>query len=97
MSTASRSPHSHGRSEVWERAALKRALGQARRRLGVRLRALRKERELSQESASELIGIHAKHLQRIENGTANVTIVTLVAIALAYRVPLHRLFQPDEG
>jgi transcriptional regulator with XRE-family HTH domain len=50
---------------------------------------------LSQEAAAERIGIHAKHLQRIETGSVNVTIATLVAVAVAYSVPLLRLFEPE--
>ncbi len=60
--------------------------------MGARLRALRAERGLSQEKASELIGIHAKHLQRLERGTANVTIATLIAVTQAYGVVLGSLF-----
>ncbi len=97
MSTDGKSPHSHGRSEVWERTGLARALRRERRKLGARLRQLRRERDLSQESAAELVGIHPKHLQRVENGGANVTIATLVAITLAYRVPLAGLFTEPES
>ena len=57
------------------------------------LRALRTARALTQESASEAIGIHPKHLQRIELGTGNATVATLVAIAVAYEVPLTSLFE----
>ena len=86
------SPHAHGRSEIWERAGLVRKIGKEQKRLGALLRALRKERELTQEQAAEKIGIHAKYLQRVELGTANVTISTLVAIATAYRIQLIDFF-----
>lgn len=87
-----RSRHAHGRSEIWDRPGLQQAIERERKRLGTRLREIRTELELSQEGAAELIGIHAKHLQRVELGTANVTISTLIAIAIAYKVAMDSLF-----
>ena len=54
---------------------------------------MRLARKLSQEAAAESMGIHAKHLQRIEQGTANLTFATLVAICAAYKLPLAALFE----
>lgn len=76
---------------------MRRAVEKERRLLGQRLFALRAARELSQEQAAELMGIHPKHLQRIEIGSANVTVAALVAAALAYRVPLRALFELPDG
>jgi transcriptional regulator with XRE-family HTH domain len=87
------SPHAHGRSELKERPAVMRALREEQRRLGARLRALREERALTQEHAAELIGLHSNHLQRLERGAANVTLATLVALSLAYRVSIRSLFE----
>ena len=89
----STSRHAHGRSEIWERIPIKRAVRAERVRLGATLRKLRKDKDLSLEQASEQIGIHSKHLQRVELGTANVTIATLVAVSVAYGIPLAKLFQ----
>lgn len=86
------SPYAHGRSDVWDRAAVAREIGVVQRRLGRHLRALRDELDLSQEAAAERIGIHPKHLQRIERGVGNATVATLVAIAKAYEVSLSTLF-----
>jgi transcriptional regulator with XRE-family HTH domain len=69
-----------------------RALREEQRRLGKALRNLREDRGFTQEGAAESIGLHAKHLQRLESGLANVTLATLVAIAHAYRIPLRSLF-----
>ena len=82
---------------MWERPALTAAIRKSCRTLGVRVRALRTERKLNQEDAAEQIGIHPKHLQRVELGTANVTFATLVAIAIAFRVPVATLFEPTEA
>jgi transcriptional regulator with XRE-family HTH domain len=86
-----RKPVPRGRSEVWDRRAVVAAARRERSRIGGRLQELRRELGLSQERAAERIGIHAKHLLRIEQGDANVTITTLVAAALAYGVELRDL------
>ena len=68
---------------MWERPAITRAIGRAQRRLGLRLKAIREERGLTQEQAAERASIHAKHLGVIEGGKSNATIATLVALAYA--------------
>jgi DNA-binding XRE family transcriptional regulator len=83
----------HGRSETRDRPALVAAARRERRRLGARLRALRTERKLTQAEAAEAVGVHPVHVSRIESGEANVTIGTLVALAIAYRVALRDLFE----
>jgi len=82
------SPHSHGRSEARARPAVMREVARERKRLGLRLRGLRERAGLTQEEAAELTGLHVKHLQRLERGAANATLVTLVACAQAYAVAL---------
>ena len=93
MPRAPGSPHAHGRSELKERPAVMRAFREEQRRLGARLRALREDRALTQEQAAEQIGLHSNHLQRLERGAANVTLATLVALSLAYRVYIRSLFE----
>ncbi len=66
------------------------------KRLGKRLRELREERGLTQEQAAEMIGVHPKSMPRIEGGTANPTVATLVAASVAYKVPLRDLFPEEE-
>jgi DNA-binding XRE family transcriptional regulator len=83
----------HGRSETRDRPALIAAAGRERRRLGARLRVLRTERKLTQAQAAEAIGVHPVHVSRIESGEANVTISTLVSLAVAYHVSLRDLFE----
>ncbi len=92
-STPSR--HAHGPSEIWKRAGARVAIAAARKALASRLRLLREERGLTQEAAAELAGLHAKHLQRIERGSANATIATLAALCLAYGVGLDALFSRE--
>jgi transcriptional regulator with XRE-family HTH domain len=66
------------------------------KRLGSRLRDLRVERGLSQEEAAEVMGIHPKSMPRLEGGTTNPTVATLVAASVAYKVPLRDLFPETE-
>ena len=87
-----KSPHDHGRSEIWERPGLKRAIKAEREKLGRRLRQLREGKKLSQQMAAEEMGVHAKHISRLETGVSNVTFGTLVAASVAYGVPLKALF-----
>lgn len=91
-----KSPHSHGRSEVRTRKDLAPAIRRALKRLGSRLRDLRVERGLSQEEAAEVMGIHPKSMPRLEGGTTNPTVATLVAASVAYKVPLRDLFPESE-
>lgn len=92
MAVRQPSPADHGRSETRERPDVTRALAREQRLLAGRLLALRLDRKLSQEAAAEAIGLSSKHLRRMELGQSNVTLATLVACALAYRVPMARLF-----
>ena len=48
-----------------------------------RLLRMRKKLSLTQEAAAERIGIHEVTLREIECGRMNVTLATLVAIAVA--------------
>lgn len=89
-----RSPHDHGPSELRSRADVAGETATRRHRLGQRLRELRLRAELTQERAAEAIGLHVKHLQRLERGVANVTLATLVGCSLAYGVEMSELFDP---
>ncbi|MBJ6751351.1 helix-turn-helix domain-containing protein [Geomonas anaerohicana] len=61
--------------------------------LGLRIRELRKTRELSQDQLSEKIGIDAKHLSRIELGKSFPYMETLEGIAEALDVEIKDLFE----
>ena len=63
--------------------------------LGRRIRQLRLERKLTLEAASERGGIDLKHWQKVEAGSLNVTIATLVRIARGLDVDVPALFAPD--
>ena len=89
-------PVKRGRSEVWTRGPTARAIKRELQRLGDRLRQLRLERGFTQEQAAEAIGVHPKHIIKMEQGAANVTVATLVAVSVAFKVPLRDLFREME-
>lgn len=64
-------------------------------RVGGRLRALRKERGWRLEDLSERVGISRSYLSRIESGEREPSIAALFAVAAAYDVPFHALFEPE--
>lgn len=60
--------------------------------LGLRLRRLREEHEWTLEQTAERCDLDLKHLQKIESGHLNVTLVTLVRLAIGFRLPIAALF-----
>lgn len=72
-----------------------RAFIRACRRLGLRVRALRLRKRMTLEAAAESMDMDLKHLQKVEAGKVNVTMVTLVRIASGLDVSLGDLFPRD--
>lgn len=60
--------------------------------LGLRLRRLREAEGWTLEKAAERCDLDLKHLQKIESGQLNVTLVTLVRLAVGFRQPMAVLF-----
>ena len=60
--------------------------------LGTRVRQLRQDEKLTLEAAAERTGLDWKHLQKLESAKINVTLTTLVRVAIGYRVSLAELF-----
>lgn len=60
--------------------------------LGLHIRALREDLGLTLEQASERTNVAPKHLQKIESGLLNVTLVTLVRIADGLGTSVRNLF-----
>lgn len=73
------------RSERW--------LGQ----IGRRVAELRTARDLTQEKFAEKADVSARYVQRVEAGTENLTVRTLVKIANALHVELPALFIATEA
>lgn len=62
--------------------------------LGARVRELRQARGWTLERAAEAMSLDLKHLQKIEAGKLNVTLVTIVRIAEGLDEPISALFAP---
>ena len=69
----------------------KRAERDIRRFIGQRLRALRKERGLTQDRLGELAGLTGKFIGEVERGQKSISIDSLYALAVALRIPLPSL------
>jgi len=61
--------------------------------LGLRVRQLRLARKWTLEVAAEAANMDLKHLQKVEAGRLNVTLVTLVRLAEGFDIPLAALFR----
>lgn len=68
-----------------------RALPPIYRRVGLRLKAAREGREVTQEALAERCGIGTDYVGKIEAGTRRVQLETLEAVASALGVPLATL------
>jgi DNA-binding XRE family transcriptional regulator len=64
------------------------------RALGLRIRRLRGDAGLTIEGAAEQIDLDPTHLAKIEGGSINVTLATIVRIATGLGVPIATLFLP---
>ena len=69
----------------------RRRAGPALRKLGSRIRELRKERGLSQEAVAFDAGVAINTLATIEQGTANPSIAVLLSIARVLKVRVRDL------
>ncbi len=61
------------------------------KKLGDRIRSLRKERGLSQLDLGVKMDNYAEQISRIERGQLNVSICTLKKIAESLQIPIHEL------
>lgn len=68
-----------------------RAVKHVRSFLGQRLRALRKQRRLSQERLGERSGLSGKFIGEVERGEKSISLDSLYRVAVALKVPLRDL------
>jgi XRE family transcriptional regulator, regulator of sulfur utilization len=64
-----------------------------RRIVGQKIRAFRKELDLSQEQLAEKADLSYKYVGEVERGCVNVSLDSLVRIAKALRIPLRELVE----
>ena len=58
---------------------------------GDRVRALRKDRSISQEKLAELADLHRTYVGAVERGERNISLINIKKIADALDVPLNQL------
>ena len=75
----------------------KRAERHIRKFIGQRLRALRKERALTQDKLGELAGLSGKFIGEVERGQKSISIDSLYAVAVALQTPLPSLVDVRVG
>ncbi|PYR93548.1 MAG: transcriptional regulator [Acidobacteria bacterium] len=63
------------------------------RKLGGRIKELRAERKISQEALAHECRIDRSYMSGIERGVRNITVLRLVNIAIALRVPPQKLLE----
>jgi transcriptional regulator with XRE-family HTH domain len=68
-----------------------RAVKHVRKFLGQRLRALRKQRNLSQERLGARAGLSGKFIGEVERGEKSISIDSLYHVAVALEIPLREL------
>ena len=99
MSTGRDKPDApaHGRaggpSDLRSRPGVQQRFEALASQLGQTLRRLRSEAKLTQEQAAERAGIHHTHLQRLEAGKVNPTLMTLMSLAEVYGTSVEGLFE----
>lgn len=64
-----------------------------RRVVGQKIRAYRKEAELSQEKLAEKAGLSYKYLGEVERGTVNVSLDSLMRVAKVLKLKVADLVQ----
>lgn len=61
------------------------------KKLGLRIKELRRKKKLTQDELSELAGMNGKHLGEVERGGINISIQNLDKLAESLDVPLLTL------
>lgn len=61
-------------------------------KLGLNIKKLRHEQNISQEALAEKCGLHRTYLSGIERGERNPSLINLVKIASSLNVSLSELF-----
>lgn len=64
--------------------------------LGLTIRALRRERGLSQEALADLAQIDRSYMSSVERGLRNISVLNIARIAKALDVPVRDLLGPRD-
>jgi XRE family transcriptional regulator, regulator of sulfur utilization len=63
------------------------------KKLGERIRNIRKEKDWSQEKLGEIAGLHTNYVGQIERGEKNLTIESIEKICNGLNISLEELFR----
>jgi transcriptional regulator with XRE-family HTH domain len=63
------------------------------RKVGMRVKRLRKKKELTQAALAERVDVHRIYIAQIEAGTKTPSLPTLAKLARALGVPVARLLE----
>lgn len=66
------------------------------KKLGQRIKEIRESKELSQLDVASICDYDKTTISRIENGRTNITLKTLLTLALAMEVDISQLFESGE-
>jgi transcriptional regulator with XRE-family HTH domain len=66
---------------------------QIQRKLGDRVRALRKEKGFSQEGFADACGLHRTYMGSVERGETNPTLSSLATIAKTLKITTSKLLE----
>jgi len=69
------------------------SIGRIQGVLARNVRLLREQAGWTQEQAADAANIAARHYQKIEAGTVNLTLATLARLANGFKVEVKRLFE----
>ena len=62
-------------------------------KIGLNILYYRKEQRLTQAQLAEMVGVTEQHIQRIETAYTSCSLDSLIDIAKALNIPLHKLFE----
>ena len=62
-------------------------------KIGLNILYYRKEQRLTQAQLAEMAGVTEQHIQRIETAYTSCSLDSLIDIAKALNIPLHKLFE----
>lgn len=63
-----------------------------RKKLGLRIKELRKKTNFSQENLADLSGLDRTYINSVENGRRNISIINIEKIANAFNLTLRDFF-----
>jgi len=64
-------------------------------KIGLRIKGLRKQHSISQESLANKVGLDRTYINGVENGRRNITVESLEKIANGFNMGIYEFFNTD--